>query len=235
MNAAFAARVDRVACGTWPTELPDGVEGVHVGNPVRRAVAERAGAGYIPPGDYPMSILVIGGSQGARVLSDVVPEAITGLPEHLRRNLRVAHQAREEDIARVAEHYAAAGIDADVQPFFQDVPRRMSEAQLVIARSGASTVADLSVIGRPAVLVPLAAALRDEQTVNARGLVQAGAAILMPERRFTPEALAEQIALVLGDPEGAEQMARAALTLARPEAAETLADMVEEIARTGKD
>ena len=227
VNRQFVGRVDRVACGTWPTALPDGVEGTHVGNPVRGAIAERAGAGYIPPGDYPLSILVMGGSQGARILSDVVPAAITGLPESLRRHIRVAHQARDEDMTRVAEHYAAHGVDAEVQPFFHDVPRRMSEAQLVITRSGASTVADLSVIGRPSILVPLAAAIQDEQTANARGLVEAGAAILMPESRFTAEALSEQIALVMGDPDGASQMARAALTQGRPEAARDLADMVE--------
>lgn len=234
VNQRFASRVDHVACGTWPTDLPEGVEGVYTGNPVRMSILDRAGAPYIPPGDYPMSILVMGGSQGARILSDVVPGAIARVPEALRRNLRVSHQAREEDVARVAEGYAGAGIDADVQTFFHDVPRRMSEAQLVVTRSGASTVADLSVIGRPSILVPLAASIRDEQTVNARGLVEAGAAIRMPESQFTEEALAEQVALVLGDPAGADQMARAALTLGRPEAAETLADMVDGLRAKGR-
>ncbi len=230
VNELFAKRVDRIACGTWPTELPEGVTGVHVGNPVRMAIHERAGAGYIPPGDYPMSILVMGGSQGARILSDVVPGAIAALPEGLRHNLRVSHQAREEDIARVVAAYGDAGIDADVEPFFHDVPRRMSEAQLVITRSGASTMADLTVVGRPSILIPLASAVRDEQTANARGLVEVGAAILMPESQFTPEALTDQITLVLSDSDGAAQMARAALTLGKPDAAQALADMVEELA-----
>src|SRR6056297_3500830 len=109
VNRLFSRRVDKVACGTWPTELPPGVEGVHVGNPVRAAVLERAGAGYIPPGDYPMSVLVIGGSQGARALSDTVPPAIAGLPMEMLRNIRVSHQAREEDAARVAQFYAEHG------------------------------------------------------------------------------------------------------------------------------
>ncbi|MEY8840485.1 glycosyltransferase, partial [Cribrihabitans sp. XS_ASV171] len=151
VNTFFAPRVDCVACGTWPTELPEGVEGIHTGNPVRAAVLERAGAGYITPGDYPMSILVIGGSQGARILSDVVPPAIAALPTEVLRHVRVSHQARAEDLERVAAFYAEHGIDADVQPFFKDVPRRMSEAQLVISRAGASSVADISVIGRPAI------------------------------------------------------------------------------------
>lgn len=234
VNKAFAPRVDHVACGTWPTDLPAGVAGVDVGNPVRAAVLERAGAGYIAPGDYPMSILVMGGSQGARILSDVVPEAIALLPDDPRRNIRVSHQARDEDGARVTEYYAQHGIDADVQPFFRDVPRRMSEAQLVISRAGASSVADLSVIGRPAILIPFAAATADHQTANARGLVDAGAAILIPEARLTPQVLAEQIMLVLDNPQGAEDMARAALAVGRPDAALHLADMVETLAHSSQ-
>ncbi len=123
VNAWFAPRVDIVACGTWPTALPKGVEGVHTGNPVRAAVRDKAGASYMIPGANPMSVLVIGGSQGARVLSDMVPAAIAALPEPLRGRVRVSHQARPEDHDRVAAAYAAAGIDAEVQPFFTDLPR----------------------------------------------------------------------------------------------------------------
>jgi UDP-N-acetylglucosamine--N-acetylmuramyl-(pentapeptide) pyrophosphoryl-undecaprenol N-acetylglucosamine transferase len=234
VNALFAKRVDRVACGTWPTELPEGVEGHHVGNPVRAAVLERAGAGYIPPGDYPMELLVMGGSQGARILSDVVPPAIAALPTALLKNIRVSHQARDEDGQRVTDFYAEQGIDADVRPFFEDVPRRMSEAQLVISRAGASSVADLSVIGRPAILIPFAAATADHQSANARGLVEAEAAILMSERGLTPEALSTQIATVLEQPEAALRMARNALAAGKPEAAEALAALVEDLAEKGK-
>lgn len=228
VNQIFARRVDAVACGTWPTELP--VQGVHTGNPVRALVREKAGAPYIPPGDYPMSLVVVGGSQGARILSDVVPAGLALLPEGLRRHLRVAHQARPEDLDRARAAYDAAGIPAEVEPFFADIPRRFSEAQLVIARSGASTVADLTVIGRPAILVPLAVAIRDEQTANARGLVEAGAAVLVPELKFTPQVLAEQVDLVLSQSQGAARMARAALALGKPDAAEDLADLVEHLA-----
>lgn len=230
VNALFARRVHAVACGTWPTELPQGVEAIHTGNPVRGAVIERAGAAYIPPGDYPMSVLVIGGSQGARILSDVVPPAIANLPGELRRRVRVSHQAREEDVQRVSTYYADEGIDADVQTFFADVPTRMSEAQLVICRSGASTVADLSVIGRPSILVPYAAAAADHQTANARGLVEAGAAIMFPESRFHVEALSEQVARVLSDGEGAMRMAHAARSVGVADAAERLAGVVERLA-----
>ncbi|ASM72750.1 MULTISPECIES: undecaprenyldiphospho-muramoylpentapeptide beta-N-acetylglucosaminyltransferase [Roseobacteraceae] len=230
VNQIFAKRVLAVACGTWPTELPDGIEGYYVGNPVRRAVLERAEAGYIVPGDYPMELLVIGGSQGARILSDVVPPAIAQLPMEMVRNIRVSHQAREEDQERVSEYYAEAGINADVQPFFDDVPRRMTEAQLVISRSGASSVADIGVIGRPSILIPYAAATGDHQTANARGLVDAGAAILIPEDALTPAALAEQIYAVLDNPNGALQMASAAHGHAKPAAALELAVMVETLA-----
>lgn len=230
VNQLFARRVSAIACGTWPTALPTGVEGLHTGNPVRASVRERAAAPYIPPGEYPMSLVIIGGSQGARILSDVVPAAIALLPETLRRHLRVAQQARPEDLERVALAYDAAGIPAEVEPFFEDVPRRFSEAQLVIARAGASTVADLTVIGRPAILVPYAAAVRDEQTANARGLVAAQAAVLMPESQFTPEALAEQIAVILTTPDAANRMAQSATALGIPDAATRLAELAERLA-----
>lgn len=234
VNEVFARRVDAVACGTWPTTLPRGLEGVHTGNPVRRAVRDKAGAPYIAPGEYPISVVVIGGSQGARILSDVVPGALAALPEALRQHLRVAHQARPEDLARVAQAYAEAGIPAEVEVFFTDVPRRFSEAQLVIARAGASTVADLTVIGRPAILVPLASALRDEQSANARGMVEGQAAILIPERRFTREALAEQVATILSAPGAAQKMSLAALSLGIPDAATRLADLAERLAHPPK-
>jgi UDP-N-acetylglucosamine--N-acetylmuramyl-(pentapeptide) pyrophosphoryl-undecaprenol N-acetylglucosamine transferase len=230
VNQVFARHVDAIACGTWPTDLPPKVEGLHTGNPVRSAVLQKAGAAYIPPGEYPMSILVIGGSQGARILSDVVPPAIAALPTPLRRHLRVSHQARDEDMERVARYYADQDIAAEVRPFFTDIPSRMSAAQLVISRSGASSVADISVIGRPAILVPYAAAVRDEQTANARALVDAGGAILIPEKRFEVDSLCEQIALVLSNPDGALQMALAALSTGRPDATDRLVDLVERLA-----
>ncbi|MEO0389878.1 MAG: undecaprenyldiphospho-muramoylpentapeptide beta-N-acetylglucosaminyltransferase [Pseudomonadota bacterium] len=234
VNELFAKRVDVVACGTWPTELPDGVEGQHVGNPVRGAVRDRSGAGYIPPGAYPMKLVVIGGSQGARILSDVVPAAVAQLPEALLEHLQIVQQAREEDLPAVEAAYADIGVRAEVAPFIQDVPRHFAEAQLVISRAGASSVADISVIGRPSILVPLAAAIRDEQTANARGLVNAGAAILMPEAQFTPEALAQNILLIFDQPAAAARMAGAAHGVARPDAATDLADLAQSLAAKGQ-
>jgi UDP-N-acetylglucosamine--N-acetylmuramyl-(pentapeptide) pyrophosphoryl-undecaprenol N-acetylglucosamine transferase len=230
VNTIFAKRVTKIACGTWPTTLPEGVDGEHTGNPVRGAVLARAGAGYIEPGEYPMSILVIGGSQGARILSDAVPAAIAALPDAIRRFVRVSHQARPEDMERVQSAYAQSGIKADVQPFFTDIPERMAEAQLVISRSGASSVADISVIGRPAILIPFAAATADHQTANARGLSDAGAAILMPESQVSAESLSAQIELILSNAQGAAQMAAAALSCGLPDATERLVTLVEELA-----
>jgi UDP-N-acetylglucosamine--N-acetylmuramyl-(pentapeptide) pyrophosphoryl-undecaprenol N-acetylglucosamine transferase len=146
------------------------------------------------------------------------------------QNLRVSHQARDEDGERVAQFYAEHGINADVQPFFHDVPNRMSEAQLVISRAGASSVADISVIGRPSILVPFAAATGDHQSANARGLSDAGGAIVMPESTFTVEALSEQLASVLTNPDGAQLMANAALSCGKPDATEQLVALVETLA-----
>jgi UDP-N-acetylglucosamine--N-acetylmuramyl-(pentapeptide) pyrophosphoryl-undecaprenol N-acetylglucosamine transferase len=211
VNQAFAPRVDRVACGTWPTTLPQGVTGTPTGNPVRAAVLERAAAPYIPPGPYPMSLVVIGGSQGARILSDVVPAAIAALPDPLRANLRVAHQARDEDAARAAAAYDAAGIRAEIAPFFADIPRRLSEAQLVISRSGASSVADISVIGPPGDPDPLCRRHRRPPDRQCPRPGRGRAAVVIPEKALDAASLSGHIAAILGNPEAAETMARNAL------------------------
>lgn len=231
VNAVFARRVNLLACGISPTEMPDGIASEFTGNPVRAAVQERAGAAYIPPGDYPMDLLVIGGSQGARILSDVVPEAIAGLPEELKRRLTVAHQAREEDIERVVTAYETGGVAAEIAPFFADIPRRLSECQLVISRAGASSVADISVIGRPSILVPYAAATANHQAANARMLSAVDAAVVIPESQFTSQTLTESLHSILTNQNAASSMAQAALTASRPDATERLAAAVESLAR----
>jgi UDP-N-acetylglucosamine--N-acetylmuramyl-(pentapeptide) pyrophosphoryl-undecaprenol N-acetylglucosamine transferase len=177
-----------------------------------------------------MSILVIGGSQGARVLSDVVPAALAALPAALKSFLRIAHQARDEDHARVVAAYDAAGLKAEVAPFFTDIPRRLAEAQLVISRAGASSVADISVIGRPAILIPFAAATGDHQTANARGLGEAGAALVCAENGLDVARLSHEIEAILSAPERAEHMAAAAHAQGRPDATIRLAAMVEALA-----
>lgn len=233
VNKKFAPKVDIVACGTWPTKMPEGVQGIHVGNPVRRSVMEKHGAGYITPGNWPMNILAIGGSQGARILSQMMPQAVALLPEAIKAQLRVVQQAREEDTQTCEAAYAQAGVRCEISPFFRDIPRLMSEAQLVVARAGASSVADISIVGRPSILVPLAIAMDDHQSANARGLAKAGGAIVIPEKELTAISLSECIATVLHDADGAAKMAQAALSQSRPEAAENLANLVEELATKG--
>ena len=233
VNQMFAPRVQAVGCGIWPMALPAGVKGVWVGNPVRSKVLAQAGAGYLPyglEGTPKAAILVIGGSQGARVLSDHVPAALAALPPGLRAHLRVSHQARQEDRARVQAFYQQQAIHAEVRPFFHDLPMRMAAAQLVIARAGASSIAEIGVIGRPAILIPLAAALRDEQTANAQTLAAAGAAQMLPESQLTAATLAQGISAILGDPAQAQRMARAALSVGEPKAIEQLVALVERVA-----
>ena len=199
---------------------------VETGNPVRGAVAALRGAPYVAPGDGRIEILVIGGSQGARILSATVPEALARLDPDLRARLFVMQQARPEDLAEVERAHAAHGIAAEVAPFFEDVPARLARAHLVISRSGASTVAELATIGRPAILVPYRFAADDHQSANARALAEVGAAWVMPEASFTPPRLAEQIALLLAAPQSLAAAATAAHRLGRPDAAERLADLV---------
>jgi len=229
-NRIFASRMECVACGFWPTELPPGTRGIHTGNPVRRTVADRAGAPYITPGDHPMEILVIGGSQGARALSQLVPPAITSLPPSLLPFIRVSHQARDEDFAQVSAFYAEHGVRANVQRFFRDIHNRIAEAQLVISRAGASTLADLTVIGRPSILIPYPHATADHQTANARALADAGGALLLQEAQLDSSRLAERIAILLGNPTMAGEMARAALAAGRPDAASRVAELVMKVA-----
>ena len=234
VNEVFARRVNALACGTWPTQMPDGIAAEFTGNPVRGAVLDREGAGYIPPGDYPMDLLVIGGSQGARILSQVVPAAICALPDELKRNLTVSHQAREEDTDHVIATYDAGGVRAEIAPFFNDIPRRLSECQLVISRAGASSVADISVIGRPSILIPYAAATANHQAANAKMLSSVDAAVVFPESQFTPDNLRDALVSILTNPKAAEAMARAARSAGRPDATEALTALVEGLARKEK-
>ena len=163
------------------------------------------------------------------VLHGLFVEAVLGADEELAE-LRVAHQARTEDLPGVVAAYADAGVRAEVEPFFTDIPRRLSEAQLVISRAGASSVADISVIGRPSILIPFAAATGDHQTANARGLVDAGAAILISEGQLDANGLSAQMAAVLLDPPRAEDMARKAQAQGRPDATDRLVALVEALA-----
>ncbi|MFE1602732.1 undecaprenyldiphospho-muramoylpentapeptide beta-N-acetylglucosaminyltransferase [Methylobacterium sp. ID0610] len=205
---------------------------VHTGNPVRPAVLAAAQTPYPAlAADGPLHLLVFGGSQGARVMSDVVPDAVARLPEGIRARLHLVQQARAEDLARAEAIYGRAGLaSVSVAPFFKDLPSRMAAAHLVVARSGASTVAELAVIGRPAILVPLPGSLDQDQAANAAVLGAAGAAFPRPQTDFTPERLAADLTGLFGAPERLTAAAAAAKGAGIPDAAERLAALVVETA-----
>ena len=219
----FLCRVaDVLALGMAGTKrVPAGMRTIVTGNPVRPAIAALAGVGYTPPAER-INLLVLGGSLGARVFSDVVPPAVAVLTDRAR--LRVVQQCRAEDIERVRAAYAACGVTAELAPFFDNVARRLSEAHLVIARAGASTVAELAVAGRPSILVPLLGAIDDHQSANASALVGAH---VIAQAAFAAPALASLLVTLLKNPDALSQAAQAAAATGRAQAAEALADLVE--------
>ena len=202
-----------------------------VGNPVRESVA-RLGTMPFPEFDdtAPLKILVTGGSQGATILGAVVPDALGQLPPKLRHRLQVVQQCRADDIETVRLRYAALNIPAELLTYIEDMPDRLAEAHLVIARAGASTIAELTAAGRPAILVPLPIATDDHQTVNAREMAKAGGARMIPQDEFTSEVLSAQIAAIAGDAQALSNAAERALSVGRPHATSDLADLVERIA-----
>jgi UDP-N-acetylglucosamine--N-acetylmuramyl-(pentapeptide) pyrophosphoryl-undecaprenol N-acetylglucosamine transferase len=205
------------------------MKATHTGNPVRPAVVEAAKLANPDPAG-PLGILVFGGSQGARIMADVVPAAIELVPLALRARLAVTQQAREEDVGRVREAYARLGVAAEVEPFFRDLPQRLTASHLVVARSGASTIAELAAIGRPAILVPLPHALDQDQRANAGMLERAGGAVMIEQTRFTPEHLAAELAGLASDPTRLAAMAAAARRKGILDAADRLAEVVMKVA-----
>jgi UDP-N-acetylglucosamine--N-acetylmuramyl-(pentapeptide) pyrophosphoryl-undecaprenol N-acetylglucosamine transferase len=205
------------------------------GNPVRSAVIEAAQRPYAKPEPAgAIELVVFGGSQGARFFSEAVPPALAQLPADVRGRLNVVQQARAEDLEAVVEAYRAAGIRAEVAAFFRDLPQRMSAAHLVIGRSGASTVAELTVIGRPSILVPLPHALDNDQLQNALRLAESGAAWCIGQKDLSPGRLAGDIGTLFGDPDRLAAAAAAAKRLGRPDAVGRLADVVEELIKEGR-
>jgi UDP-N-acetylglucosamine--N-acetylmuramyl-(pentapeptide) pyrophosphoryl-undecaprenol N-acetylglucosamine transferase len=234
-NRFLSRHADRLALSFPATErVPANATTAVTGNPVRPAVAALAGLAYAPPGDR-LRLVVLGGSLGARVFSDIVPAALAGLPDALRARLDIVQQCRPEDLDRVRAAYAAAGLAPELSAFFPDVADRLSAAHLVIARAGASTVAELTVAGRPAILVPLPGAIDDHQSANARALVAARGASMIAQRDLTPETLRQQIAALLSEPDMLVHAARAARSLARPDATAKLADLVEHLAAQSRN
>lgn len=202
----------------------------HTGNPVRPAVVEAAGVSY-PDAASPFRLLVFGGSQGARIMAEIVPPAVELLPVALRAKLAIVQQARDEDLFSVREAYAHTGVPAEVRPFFRDLPARIAASRLVISRAGASTIAELAAIGRPAILVPLPHALDQDQMANAGMLEKAGGASRIKQASFSPEFLAAEIARLTADPATLPAMAAAAKTIGIVDAADRLADLVLKVAK----
>jgi UDP-N-acetylglucosamine--N-acetylmuramyl-(pentapeptide) pyrophosphoryl-undecaprenol N-acetylglucosamine transferase len=234
-NRLLAPRVTALAT-TFPDVFRDQPDlagkATLTGNPVRPAVVAAAATPY-PAADGALRVLVFGGSQGARVMAEIVPPAIRRLDAALRARLAIVQQAREEDVGRVREVYDSLAVAAEVAPFFADLPERMAASHLVVARSGASTVAELAAIGRPAILVPLPHALDQDQFANAGVLERAGGAIRIVQETFTPQRLAEELGALAAAPQRLTAMATAARSLGRLDAADRLADLVLQVAAKG--
>jgi UDP-N-acetylglucosamine--N-acetylmuramyl-(pentapeptide) pyrophosphoryl-undecaprenol N-acetylglucosamine transferase len=229
-NRLLARRATVIATGFAGIKgIPANVPGrtLHTGNPIRPAVLEAAEQAYVPlQADGKLRLLAVGGSQGARVMSDVVPPAIELLPPELRARIVVTQQARGEDLERVRAHYGRLNVEFEAEPFFKDLPHRLAQAHLVVSRSGASTVAELAVIGRPSILVPLPGSLDQDQAANAKTLGDLGAAIVCPQSDFTPERLAGEIQTFFQQPDRLTRAAAAAHSASITDAAERLAHAV---------
>ena len=228
-NKLLAPRASAIACA-FPTlkKAPASVSAraVVVGNPIRPPVRALYGAPYQPPTGQ-IHLLITGGSQGARLLSELPPTAVQLLPEALRARLKVHQQTRADSIETARKAYAEAMVEAEIAPFFRDMASRLGEAHLVIGRAGASTCCELAVAGKPSILSPLKLALDDDQGQNAQLLADVGAAIILPEDKLTPESLAAVLQRLFEDPAELAHMAAAARSVAVPDAAEKLADLVE--------
>ncbi|MCW3847548.1 undecaprenyldiphospho-muramoylpentapeptide beta-N-acetylglucosaminyltransferase [Sphingomonas sp. LB-2] len=233
VNRYVADKVDAIATSYEDVErLKDSWKAkTHlVGNPVREQVLELRNRPYpLLEEDGIFRVLVTGGSQGASILSQVVPDGLALLPVHFRRRMQVTHQARVEDIEEVRQKYLNHGIPAEIATYLPDLPEHLAWAHIVIARAGASTISELTAAGRPAILVPLPSATDDHQTANAREITNAGGARTINQRSFTATELAKQIQKLGLDTVGLENAAARARSCGRPDAARDLADLVESI------
>ena len=228
-NKFLSARVRWIATGFPELKgVDDAISGKlrYTGNPVRPAVIAAAAMPYPEFADGRLRVLITGGSQGAKIMSDIAPAAIALLSEADRARLRLTQQARGEDLARVAAACARMSFPVEVQEFFADLPARIAGSHLVIGRAGASTVSELAVIGRPSILVPFPHALDQDQAANAALLAANGAAQVVPQTEFTPERLAGILRQALADPAGLVKAAQAAKAAGVADAAERLADLV---------
>lgn len=230
-NKMLSRNVTAIAGGFLKAEGQHAQKIVETGNPVRPAVIEAAKTPYeAPAADGPIRLVVFGGSQGARYFSETVPEAIGKLPDAMRGRLQLTQQARAEDESQVKARYEQLGIAAEVSPFFDDLPERVARAHLVMSRSGASTVSEISAIGRPAILVPYPYALDHDQAANAVALEKAGGALVRRQSDLDIDSVAQAFEELFAAPERLAAMAEAARRAGRPNATTLLADLAEAIA-----
>jgi UDP-N-acetylglucosamine--N-acetylmuramyl-(pentapeptide) pyrophosphoryl-undecaprenol N-acetylglucosamine transferase len=227
-NRLLAPKVDQVCTSFELAKKPPKDTSItRTGMPVRPAIVATSYTPYYEPAaDRPVRILVLGGSQGARVFSNVIPAAVKLLPLELRRRLEISQQSRPEDLDRAHQAYVGSEAHVQLRHFFDNVPELLSNAHLLISRSGASTVAEVSAAGRPSLLVPYPFAADDHQTANARTIEAAGGAWVIPQNKFTPESLAEQLVRLLTQPELLLNAAHAAAAFAIPDAANRLANVI---------
>ena len=231
VNRLLSGRVQAIATAYPDVQRlkPAYRDKVHlVGNPVRAQVLALRDEPFPPYGeDGLLRVLVTGGSQGARVLSEVVPDGLAMLPPAIRQRLQVTQQCRPEDLDAVRERYRSHGIPAELATYFEDMATRLADAHLFIGRAGASTIAELTAVGRPAILIPLPIATDDHQAFNAREMAKAGGARMIRQEKFEAKELAKQIRVLADDPQGLSNAAHAAWNCGRPKAVEDLADLVE--------
>ena len=228
-NRLLAWKVDTIATSFTPTDrLPKHTKVIETGMPTRPAVLQVKDTPYTPPAKL-FNLLIMGGSQGARVFSSVIPQALKALPKKLQSRLVVTQQVRAEDLEAVKQAYEGESFHkVELQSFFTDMPERLAKAHLVISRSGASSLAELAVIGRPSILVPLPIAADDHQTKNAQSFADKSAAWLMVEKDFTAQSLASRLENLMEQPDLLARIAQAAHKLGQPNAAQKLADIVLE-------
>lgn len=229
VNRIFSKRVNLVASGSSAPNFPPKTKWFFTGNPLRKEVLSKLGRSYNFPLEKKIALLIFGGSQGAGIFDHIIPEAISGLPEVLQKRIKIYQQVRAENIPIVDKKYKNLNIDYEIKPFFENIPELMAGSQLIISRTGASSLAEITAMGLPAILVPFAAAANDHQTINSQVLEEAGAAIILKEKNLNPTKMRDAIGKILLNPEQASQMAAASKQLGVSDAEVRLADLVENL------
>ena len=227
VNRFFQRFSTKVFCHFSNTLFLDSKISLHTGNPIRSKVLKKSNSQYLEPGPWPITLLVLGGSQGARLLSDALPKCIETLSKKTKERLTIFHQARKDDIDRVLAAYRDMDLRACVRPFFEDVERLMSESQIIICRAGSNTLADISIVGRPAILIPLKHAKDEHQLRNAKMFAEEGGAIVVEESPSLVEDLSEKLSLVLKYPSKTRAMADKALKTGKPNASKNIIKTIE--------